>query len=142
VLEELNVRAITCTQEEGDMVVRSAAPDNTILGRRLGKAFREVGKAIKDLTNADLMKYEREGKLEVAGHELSGDDLKIARSFNGDTETVQVSLSSLLLLLLLLLLLSLSLSHTHTHTHTHTLSLSLSLSLSLTHSHTHKKKNI
>ncbi|KAJ1491390.1 hypothetical protein T484DRAFT_1774578 [Baffinella frigidus] len=42
VLEELNVRSLTCTQEEGDMVVRSAAPDNTILGRRLGKAFREV----------------------------------------------------------------------------------------------------
>jgi len=89
VLEELNVRSLTCTQEEGDMVVRSAAPDNTILGRRLGKAFREVGLAIKELTNADLMTYERDGKLEVAGHMLSGDDLKIARAFNGDTETMQ-----------------------------------------------------
>ena len=27
---------------------------------------------------------------QVAGHMLSGDDLKIARAFNGDTETMQV----------------------------------------------------
>ncbi|EKX54118.1 hypothetical protein GUITHDRAFT_132515 [Guillardia theta CCMP2712] len=89
VLEELNVRSLSTTTEEGDMVTRSAAPDNTILGRRLGKAFKEVSAKIKTLTNAELMEYERKGQLDVCGSVLSGDDLKITRSFNGDTETVQ-----------------------------------------------------
>ncbi|MGB1594293.1 MAG: DUF5915 domain-containing protein, partial [Promethearchaeia archaeon] len=87
--DELNVRAVTTTTEEGGNLTRSAAPDNTILGKRLGKEFRAVGQAIKTLTNEQLTEYERNGQLEVAGHMLSGDDLKVTRTFTGDTENTE-----------------------------------------------------
>ena len=87
--DELNVRAVTTTTEEGGNLTRSAAPDNTILGKRLGKEFRAVGQAIKTLTNEQLTEYERNGQLEVAGHMLSGDDLKVTRTFTGDTANTE-----------------------------------------------------
>ena len=78
--DELNVRSVSTTTEEGGNITRSALPDNTILGKRLGKAFAAVGKAIKSLTNQQLMEYERVGQLEVEGQLLSGDDLKVLLS--------------------------------------------------------------
>jgi isoleucyl-tRNA synthetase len=87
--DELNVRAVLTTTEEGGNLTRSAAPDNTILGKRLGKAFREVGEAIKTLSNEQLIEYESKGQLEVAGHMLSGEDLKVTRTFTGNTETTE-----------------------------------------------------
>jgi len=87
--DELNIRAVVTTTEEGGNLTRSAAPDNTILGKRLGKDFRPVGQAIKSLSNQQLIEYESKGQLEVAGHMLSGDDLKVTRTFTGDTENVE-----------------------------------------------------
>lgn len=87
--DELNIRAVNTTTEEGGNLTRSAAPDNTILGKRLGKDFRPVGQAIKVLTNEQLIEYESKGQLEVAGHMLSGDDLRVTRTFTGDTENIE-----------------------------------------------------
>ena len=53
-----NTHINTPTPEEGGNLTRSAAPDNTILGKRLGKDFRPVGQAIKTLSNQQLIEYE------------------------------------------------------------------------------------
>jgi isoleucyl-tRNA synthetase len=89
VLEELNLRSLTVTSEEGDRVVRAAVPDNALLGKRLGKELRAVSAAIKELSDEQLRTYEREGSLEVCGHVLSGEDLKISRSLRGGDGDVQ-----------------------------------------------------
>ena len=35
------------------------------------------------------MEYESMGQLEVAGHVLAGEDLKVTRTFTGNTETIE-----------------------------------------------------
>ena len=89
VLEELNLRSLTVTSEEGDRVVRAAVPDNSVLGKRLGKELRAVTAAIKELSDEELRRYERDGALVVCGHTLSGEDLKISRSLREGGGDVQ-----------------------------------------------------
>jgi isoleucyl-tRNA synthetase len=79
VLEELNLRSLTVTAEERGRVVRTAFPDNAVLGKRLGKELRAVAAAIKELSDEDLARYEVEGRVEVCGHVLAGEDLRISR---------------------------------------------------------------
>jgi len=66
------------------------------------------------------------GQLEVAGHMLSGDDLKVTRTFTGDTENVepmsydQVYTSIYVDTYKYAHAYTYTHLHTHTHTHTHT----------------------
>ena len=54
VLEELNLRSLTVTAEEGGRLVRAAVPDNAVLGKRLGKELRAVTAAIKELSDEQV----------------------------------------------------------------------------------------
>ena len=48
-----------------------------VLGKRLGKAMKPVGEAIKALTREQIAEFERSGLLTVQGHELEEGDLKV-----------------------------------------------------------------
>jgi len=87
--EELNVRELITTTEEGDSVTRSAEPDNAVLGKRLGKAMKEVATAVRALNNAQLKEFEVKGSIDVCGHTLSGTDIKMALNFSGASANVQ-----------------------------------------------------
>ena len=52
--DELNLRCVSTTTEEGGNLTRSAAPDNTILGKRLGKEFRAVGQVSSNTSTLNL----------------------------------------------------------------------------------------
>ena len=48
-----------------------------MLGKRLGKAMKSVGEAVKALSREQIAAFERDGRLSVQGHELEVGDLKV-----------------------------------------------------------------
>jgi isoleucyl-tRNA synthetase len=79
-LDELNVRNIKIdSNEEAYGVSYRATPNFKALGMRLKKDLPKVQAALKSLTQAQLAAFMSSGVLEVAGHELTGDDLQVTR---------------------------------------------------------------
>jgi len=80
ILEELNVKTLTLAAEDSRYGVRlQAEPDNKGLGLRLKGEFKSVAPAIKKLTSKQLEEFQAVGEIEVLGHKLSGDDLKVRK---------------------------------------------------------------
>ena len=84
VTEELNVKALEYLHDETELVQYTARPNLRVLGPKLGKSLKTLNPAIRDLTHADIAKMLADGKLEVAGHELTEDDRLIDRNEKED----------------------------------------------------------
>ncbi|XP_071961257.1 isoleucine--tRNA ligase, cytoplasmic-like [Antedon mediterranea] len=81
ILEELNVRSLTTSQDQLKYGVSlKAEPDNTI-GKRLKGDFKAVSQAIRKLTNDQLKRFRETGEIDVLGHKLGEDDLKLTYTF-------------------------------------------------------------
>lgn len=81
VQEELNVVEVeTCAEPEKYTSVR-AEPNFATLGKRLGKAMGAVGKFVKGMDAAAIAAFEAAGSIEVEGHTLGAEDVKIVRDF-------------------------------------------------------------
>lgn len=81
--EELNVRTVTVTTDKHKYGVQlRAEPDHKTLGARLKGAFKAVTVAIKELSDDQLMEFQRTGEIEVAGHKLSPEDLRLIYTFS------------------------------------------------------------
>ena len=72
---ELNARALTCTADEETWCTLAAEPDNKVLGKRLGRAFKDVKKAIAGLGHDDITKLQADGFLEVAGQRIEASEI-------------------------------------------------------------------
>lgn len=83
ILEELNVKALTVTTEKEKYGVQlKAEPDIKALGLRLRNESKPVVQAIRQLTDADLQRYQRDpDAFEVAGVKLEKGELKIKYTF-------------------------------------------------------------
>ncbi|KAL9972872.1 hypothetical protein ACROYT_G019255 [Oculina patagonica] len=86
--QELNVRKVTVSSDKHKFGVQlRAEPNNQALGRRLKGAFKQVLQAIRDLSDKEVQVYQEKGELMVAGHLLSGTDLKVMYSFDQTDST-------------------------------------------------------
>lgn len=84
IMEELNVRKVTVTSDKLKYGVSlRAEPDHKTLGARLKGEFKQVMFAVKNLTDEQLQKFQKEGTIEVLGHKLEPSDLRIMFSFTG-----------------------------------------------------------
>lgn len=104
VLTELNVRQANYSTKESQYVMLKADADGRVLGRKLGKNFKAVHTAVRNLAPEQVQQLEDEGKLEVAGHVLSVDEVKITRELkieykDGDRFQAESSASGLLVVL-------------------------------------------
>ena len=78
ILEELNVKTLTLATDDSDYGVKlRGEPDSETLGKRLKGAFKNVAPAIKKLTSEALEELQERGEIEVLGHKLSRDDIKV-----------------------------------------------------------------
>jgi len=85
--EELNVRTVTVTSDKHKYgVMLRAEPDHKVLGARLKGAFKSVLAAIKDLTDDQLMVFQQQGSIEVVGHQLGMEDLRLIYTFDKASE--------------------------------------------------------
>jgi isoleucyl-tRNA synthetase len=81
VTSELNVLALDTCSDPLAYAELSAVPDWQGLGKRLGKDMGKVAAAVKGLSMADILAYEKSGSIELAGHTLGEGDIKVVRSF-------------------------------------------------------------
>ncbi|KAL3309810.1 hypothetical protein Ciccas_011637 [Cichlidogyrus casuarinus] len=78
VVEELNVRKLVVTSDKDQYGVQlKGVLNHKVLGKRLQKHYKPVVDAIQSISNAELEQFTREGKIVIAGQELSGDDLTV-----------------------------------------------------------------
>merc|ERR1719356_960998 len=84
--EELNIRKVTLSADKASYgVTLRAEPDHKTLGPRLGGAFKSVMADIKKLDDSTLTSFVDGGKLEVQGHSLAREEVRIMYTFAGDS---------------------------------------------------------
>ncbi|XP_031735642.1 isoleucine--tRNA ligase, cytoplasmic-like [Anarrhichthys ocellatus] len=83
ILEELNVRQLTLSTDKDKYGIRlRAEPDHMVLGKRLKGAFKAITASIKELTSEQLEAFQKTGSIEVDGHELHEEDLRLMYTFD------------------------------------------------------------
>lgn len=97
VQSELNVRSISYSTDESQYVLLKADADGRVLGKKLGKFFKEVHAAVRSLSPEKVSLLESEGKLDICGHMLTTSEVKITRELKKefcDGGDIQVESSS------------------------------------------------
>ncbi|XP_037626556.1 isoleucine--tRNA ligase, cytoplasmic [Sebastes umbrosus] len=83
ILEELNVRQLTLSTDKDKYGIRlRAEPDHMVLGKRLKGAFKAITASIKELTSEQLEAFQKTGSIQVDGHELHEEDLRLMYTFD------------------------------------------------------------
>jgi len=101
ILSELNVKSITYhTDTQAEVLKIVLIPDNKRLGQRLKKDSAKVVSLLKELPAEELKKLEETGKILVAGHEVTSEDVKISYNFIGNTVACEASYNSSVLVVL------------------------------------------
>ncbi len=80
IADELNVKVVASSEDEGDLVELSARANFKILGPRFGKDVQAIDLALQDTTSSDLHRLQDGSTISVAGHELSLDDVVLQRT--------------------------------------------------------------
>lgn len=104
VLTELNVRSISYSTDESKYVSLKADADGRVLGRKLGKSFKAVHTAVRSLGHEQVRQLEDKGELDILGHVLTANDVKISRELKAEYKVegdfqVESSTSGLLVVL-------------------------------------------
>ena len=100
-VDELNVKKLTLsTDKEKYGVKLRAEPDHKTLGARLKGAFKDVTKEIQALSDAQLTDFVATNTIEVMGHTLGPDDIRIMYSFDGNNDKYEAHSEGDMLVLL------------------------------------------
>jgi len=85
ILEELNIKSVTLSSDKTSYgVTLRAEPDHKTLGLRLKGAFKSVMAEIKQLDDKVLTSFLDGEKLNIQGHDIQKEDLRIMYSFSGE----------------------------------------------------------
>ncbi|MBF0297660.1 MAG: isoleucine--tRNA ligase [Oligoflexia bacterium] len=76
---ELNVKEIHYSTEEGNFIKLFAKPNAPVLGKRLGKRFAVISALISKLTHHELEKVEKGEGLTLEGEKLESSDILVYR---------------------------------------------------------------
>ena len=79
VKQEVNVKELQLinADEAADLIIKQIKPNFKTLGARLGKDMKMVAGEITNFTADQISTLEKEGKMEIAGYEISLDDVEI-----------------------------------------------------------------
>ena len=100
-MDELNIKNLTLsTDKEKYGVKLRAEPDHKTLGARLKGAFKDVTKEIKALSDAQVSNFVEKGQIEVLGHSLGSEDLRIMYTFEGNNDKYEAHSENDVLVLL------------------------------------------
>ena len=80
ILEELNVKTLEVSGDEGALVERSAKPNFQRLGRRLGRRMGVAQAQIRAFDLETILALQGGGTVEVEGEALTGEDILIERT--------------------------------------------------------------
>ncbi|EZA51423.1 Isoleucyl-tRNA synthetase, cytoplasmic [Ooceraea biroi] len=86
ILEELNIKNLKVSTDKTKYgVTMRAEPDHKALGARLKGEFKQVMQAIKELSNVQLQKFVTDKKIDVLGHTLNEEDLRLTYNFTSSS---------------------------------------------------------
>jgi len=81
VMEELNVRKLEVCNDPMQYATVRAEPNFAKLGKRLGKSMGVISKAIKSMSQSEILSIQTEGMVHIEGYDMSLDDLIIKHEF-------------------------------------------------------------
>ena len=76
---ELNVKQVHYDQDESHYISLYAKPNAPVLGKRLGKGFKQFKQAIESLSSEDIERYQEEGSLTLDGESFGDGDILVFR---------------------------------------------------------------
>ena len=85
-LEELNVKSISFSDQMGDYIRLSAEPEFKTLGADFKEKTRDISGAIKELQHEQLLELYNNNELEVCDEKLCLKHVKMRWNFQGDTK--------------------------------------------------------
>ena len=77
--QEVNVKELQLinAEEASTLIVKQIKPNFKVLGAKLGKDMKAVGTEISAMSSEQIATLEKEGKMSIAGHEITIDDVEI-----------------------------------------------------------------
>ena len=77
--QEVNVKELQLinAEEASTLIVKQIKPNFKVLGAKLGKDMKTVGAEISAMSSEQIAALEKEGKMNIAGHEITIDDVEI-----------------------------------------------------------------
>ena len=77
--QEVNVKELQLinAEEASTLIVKQIKPNFKVLGAKLGKDMKTVGAEISAMNSEQIATLEKEGKMSIAGHEITIDDVEI-----------------------------------------------------------------
>ena len=77
--QEVNVKELQLinAEEASTLIVKQIKPNFKVLGAKLGKDMKTVGAEISAMSSEQITTLEKEGKMNIAGHEITIDDVEI-----------------------------------------------------------------
>ncbi|MFT4797518.1 MAG: isoleucyl-tRNA synthetase, partial [Candidatus Azotimanducaceae bacterium] len=85
---ELNVKAVTYNEDEAAYINLYAKPNSPVLGKRLGKRFKDFKQQIENLTAEQVNEFQNSGALELSGEAFSAEDILIFREAREGTDAL------------------------------------------------------
>ena len=77
--QEVNVKELQLinAEEASTLIVKQIKPNFKVLGAKLGKDMKTVGTEISAMNSEQIATLEKKGKMSIAGHEITIDDVEI-----------------------------------------------------------------
>ena len=91
VRDELNVRAVEYSSEEGSYIDLAAKPNFPLLGKRLGKKMREYQGKIASMTFDEILELQRTGETKILEETFSLDEIEVFQKPKEGTDTISNS---------------------------------------------------
>lgn len=85
---ELNVKRIDYAQNENDFIDLYAKPNSPVLGKRLGKQFRDYKQKIEALSSAAIDDLQQSGQVSIDSEVFSLDDILVFREAKTGTDAI------------------------------------------------------
>ncbi|MFT4633427.1 MAG: isoleucyl-tRNA synthetase [Candidatus Azotimanducaceae bacterium] len=85
---ELNVKRVDYAQNESDYIDLYAKPNSPVLGKRLGKQFRDYKQKIEALSSAAIDDLQQSGQMSIGEAIFSADDILVFREAKAGTDAI------------------------------------------------------
>ena len=91
VRDELNVREIRYSSDEGDYIDLAAKPNFSLLGKRLGKSMRDYQKKISAMTFDEIASFQQSGEVRIEEELFTLEEIEIFQKPKEGTATISNS---------------------------------------------------
>ena len=91
VRDELNVREVRYSNDEGDYIDLAAKPNFSLLGKRLGKNMRDYQKKIGAMTFDEISSFQQSGEIRIEEEVFSLEEIEIFQKPKEGTATISNS---------------------------------------------------